>query len=105
MPVKEHCKKLGKKFKFFHVKNMKGAKAGALNFAIKKTNPLASIIGVIDADYHTEPTFLKELVGHFTDKNMGFVQTPHDYREWQNNLFLTMCYWEYKIFFHSDLIS
>lgn len=104
-PVKAHCEKLGKKFKFFHVENMKGAKAGALNYALSVTSPDASIISVIDADYHTESNFLKELVGHFKDEKMGFVQTPHDYRDWKNNLFLMMCYWEYKIFFHSILIS
>jgi cellulose synthase/poly-beta-1,6-N-acetylglucosamine synthase-like glycosyltransferase len=105
LPVKEHCEKLGKKFRFFHIENIKGAKAGALNFALRHTAPDADIIGVIDADYHTEPTFLKELVGHFEDSKMGFVQSPHDYRDWKKNIFLTMCYWEYKIFFHSDLIS
>jgi len=105
LPVKEHCEKLGKKFRFFHIENIKGAKAGALNFALRHTALDADIIGVIDADYHTEPTFLKELVGHFEDSKMGFVQSPHDYREWKKNIFLTMCYWEYKIFFHSDLIS
>lgn len=36
---------------------------------------------------------------------MGFVQTPHDYRDWKKNIYLTMCYWEYQIFFHTSLIS
>lgn len=104
-PVQAHCKRLGKKFRFFHLENIKGAKAGALNFALKHTDPKAEIIGVIDADYHTEPNFLKELVGLFKKKKLGFVQTPHDYRDWKHNLYLRMCYWEYKLFFHSDLIS
>jgi cellulose synthase/poly-beta-1,6-N-acetylglucosamine synthase-like glycosyltransferase len=105
MPLKKHCEKLGDKFRFFHLENLKGAKAGALNFAITQTNQRASLIAVIDADYHTEPEFLKELVGHFEDSTMGFVQTPHDYRDWKKSIFLTMCYWEYKIFFHSILIA
>jgi cellulose synthase/poly-beta-1,6-N-acetylglucosamine synthase-like glycosyltransferase len=104
-PVQVYCKSLGRKFKFYHVENLKGAKAGALNMALTLTNPKAEIISIIDADYHTEPGFLKELVGHFENKKMGFVQTPHDYRGWKKNLYLTMCYWEYKIFFHANMIA
>lgn len=105
MPVKEHCLKLGPRFRFIHVDDMPGAKGGALNYALTKTNRVASIIGVIDADYHADPQFLQALVGHFDNSSVGFVQTPHDYRDWRGNLFLTLCYWEYKIFFHSAMIS
>lgn len=105
MPVKKHCEFLGKKFRFFHIENLGGAKAGALNFALKQTDPRASIMGVIDADYHAGAAFLKALIGYFDDPKMGFVQTPHDYRGWENNLYLTMCYWEYKLFFHTTLVS
>jgi cellulose synthase/poly-beta-1,6-N-acetylglucosamine synthase-like glycosyltransferase len=105
LPVAEHCAKLGKNFKFFHQENLPGAKAGALNFILPFVDPKAEIVGVIDADYHAQPNFLRALVGHFDDPKVGFVQTPHDYRGWQNNAFLTMCYWEYKIFFYSVLVS
>ncbi len=105
LPVEAHCKKLGKKFRFFHVDNLPGAKGGALNYALKQTNIWASIVGVVDSDYHANSDFLKALVGHFDDMKIGFVQTPHDYRGWQNNPYLTMCYWEYKIFFHSAMVS
>ncbi len=105
MPVKLHCEKLGEKFRFFHVEKLKGAKAGALNFALKHTNPWAKVIGVVDADYHADPDFISALIGYFDDPRIGFVQTPHDYRDWQKNLYLTMCYWEYKIFFHTTMVS
>jgi cellulose synthase/poly-beta-1,6-N-acetylglucosamine synthase-like glycosyltransferase len=36
---------------------------------------------------------------------MGFVQSPHDYREWEDSLYLKMCYWEYKWFYHTSLVS
>ncbi len=104
-PIKEHCKKLGNKFRFFHVENLEGAKGGALNFALKHTNPRASLVSVVDGDYHANPKFLKDLVGYFDNSNMGFVQTTHDYRGWEDNLYLTMCYWEYLIFFHTTLVS
>ncbi len=104
-PVKDHCKKLGKKFRFFHVDPLPGAKAGALNFAITKTSKKANIIGVIDADYHPNPDFIRKLIGHFDDPKVGFVQTPHDYRDWENNTYLKMCYYEYKVFFHTIMVS
>lgn len=104
-PVREHCEKLGEKFRFIHVEGIKGAKGGALNYALKHTRPDATVIGVVDADYHAEPDFLQALVGYFDDPAIGFVQTPHDYRGWRGNLFLTMCYWEYKIYFHTAMIS
>lgn len=104
-PVEAHCKILGHKFRFIHAEGIEGAKGGALNFIHKEIDPRASIISVIDADYQVDPNFLHSLVGHFGDPKVGFVQTPHDYREWQKNLFLSMCYWEYKLFFHSTMIS
>ena len=104
-PVEQHCQTLGDKFRFFHVDPIEGAKAGALNFALTQTATDVEIIGVIDADYHANPDFLKALVGHFDDPNIGFVQTPHDYRDWEQNAYLRLCYFEYKIFFHTTMVS
>jgi Glycosyltransferases, probably involved in cell wall biogenesis len=84
---------------------LSGAKAGALNFALRHTAPDAEIIGVIDSDYHAEPDFLECLVGYFEDPKIGFVQTPHDYREWKNSTYQRMCYWEYKFFFETTMPS
>ncbi|MEX0621677.1 MAG: glycosyltransferase [Candidatus Woykebacteria bacterium] len=104
-PVREHCQKLGDKFRFFHLDSLPGAKAGALNFALMVAAPDAEIIGVIDADYHAQPDFLKSLIGYFDDPKIGFVQAPHDYRDWENNAYLRMCYYEYKIFFHTTMVA
>lgn len=104
-PVRDHCQELGDKFKFLHVENLEGAKAGALNYLMPLTHPQAEIIGVVDADYHVDTDFLRALVGYFDDENVGFVQTPHDYREWRGNIFQSMCYWEYKIFFYTTMVS
>jgi cellulose synthase/poly-beta-1,6-N-acetylglucosamine synthase-like glycosyltransferase len=104
-PVQEHCNKLGERFRFIHVEGIAGAKAGALNIALKKTAPDVEIIGVVDADYYVEPDFLSALIPFFKDSNMGFVQTPHDYREWENSRYLRMCYWEYQLFFRTTMVS
>ncbi|MSQ15761.1 MAG: glycosyltransferase [Dehalococcoidia bacterium] len=94
-PVEEHCLRLGKAFRFFHVDPLSGAKAGAVNFALRRTAPDAELVGVLDSDYQTEPDFLERLIGFFDDPRVGFVQTPHDYREWQDSLYQRMCYCEY----------
>ncbi|UFP95691.1 glycosyltransferase [Gloeobacter morelensis] len=104
-PVEAYCEQLGERFRFFHVDPLAGAKAGALNWAMDRVAGDVEIIGVIDADYHAEADFLSALLGHFDDPRMGFVQTPHDYREWENSLYQRMCYWEYKTFFATTMPS
>ena len=104
-PVEAHCRRLGERFRFFHLEQWPGAKAGALNFALGQTAPDAEVVGVIDADYHAEPDFLSALVGHFDDPRIGFVQSPHDYRGWKESLYQRMCYWEYKIFYWTTMVS
>jgi cellulose synthase/poly-beta-1,6-N-acetylglucosamine synthase-like glycosyltransferase len=80
-PIEAYCAAAGPKFRFFHLMPWPGYKSGALNFALAETAPEAEIIGVIDADYVAEPGFLSDLVGHFSDSKMAFVQTPQDYRD------------------------
>ena len=80
-PVEAHCALLGANFHFFHLMPWPGYKSGALNFALAHTASDTEIIGVIDADYVVEPNFLADLVGHFADPNIAFVQTPQDYRD------------------------
>lgn len=104
-PVEAHCRRLGPSFRFFHLENWRGAKAGALNFALTRTAREAEVVGVVDADYIADPDFLARLIGHFDDPRMGFVQTPHDYREWEASLYLRMCYWEYRYFFASTMVT
>ena len=107
-PVQAYCDQLNQlakqaRFRFFHVENLAGAKAGALNFALCHTDADASLIAVVDADYQVNPDFLGRLVGCFDDPGIGFVQTPHDYRDWQTNNYLRGCYWEYMSFFRLQL--
>ncbi|HET6848501.1 MAG TPA: glycosyltransferase, partial [Gaiellales bacterium] len=104
-PVEGYCERNGERFAFIHVDGLKGAKAGALNLALRLTPSDVDLIGVIDADYHARPDFLRRVVPLFTDQQLGFVQTPHDYRGWKHSRFLTACYWEYRYFFHTTMVS
>jgi hypothetical protein len=54
-PVEEHCRKLGARFRFFHVAPLAGFKAGALNYALEHTAPDAEVVAVIDSDYIVRP--------------------------------------------------
>lgn len=104
-PVEAHCQTLGERFRFFHIDRLPGAKAGALNFALRHTASDAELIGVIDSDYEVNPDFLAALVGYFDDPRMGFVQTPQAYREWGSCHYQRMCNWEYKLVFATTLVS
>lgn len=104
-PVHAHCRRLGKRFRFFHVEGITGAKAGALNLALAHTDPRATLIGVVDADYHVEPEWLERTVGHFDDRAIGFVQGPHAYRDYDESRFGRWASWEYAVFFAAGMVS
>lgn len=104
-PVERQCERLGARFRFFHLANWPGYKAGALNFALAQTAPDAEIIGVVDSDYVVEPNWLKALVPHFQREKVGFVQAPQDHRGWEQSAFRSCCNWEYSGFFHIGMVS
>jgi len=98
-PVEEHCRKLGSKFRFFHLEPWPGFKAGALNFGLKETDPRAEVVAVVDADYAVRPDWLKALTGYFHDPKVAVVQCPQAHRDWEHNAFRRMTNWEYDGFF------
>jgi exo-beta-1,3-glucanase (GH17 family)/cellulose synthase/poly-beta-1,6-N-acetylglucosamine synthase-like glycosyltransferase len=104
-PVSDHCRKLGDRFRFFHVDPLQGFKAGALNFAMRHTSENAEIIAVIDSDYKANSSWLKDLVPYFSKKEVGFVQAPQDYRDGNEKPFKAMCHAEYKGFFHIGMVT
>ena len=104
-PVEAHCRKLGAKFRFFHVAPLVGFKAGALNYALKHTAPEAGVVAVIDSDYVVQRQWLRELTPLFADPRMGVVQAPQDYRDAGENAFKAMCYAEYRGFFYIGMIT
>jgi cellulose synthase/poly-beta-1,6-N-acetylglucosamine synthase-like glycosyltransferase len=104
-PVEEHCRRLGKRFRFFHVERLTGFKAGALNFALRHTDPRAAVVAVIDADYVVDPRWLKDLVPAFATERTGVVQAPQDYRDAGESAFKAMCHAEYRGFFHIGMVT
>jgi exo-beta-1,3-glucanase (GH17 family)/cellulose synthase/poly-beta-1,6-N-acetylglucosamine synthase-like glycosyltransferase len=104
-PVEAHCRKLGERFRFFHVKPLEGFKAGALNYALERTDPAATIVAVIDSDYQVAPRWLRDLVPAFTNDKVAIVQAPQDYRDHEVSFFKAMCYAEYRGFFDIGMIT
>ena len=102
-PLEQHCAYLGERFNFFHVEGITGAKAGALNYITPYVATDATLIACIDSDYIAEPDFLLRLAGFFDDPQIGFIQTSHDYRQWENRPYQRACYWEYMPFYKQML--
>ncbi len=102
-PVEAHCARLG--FRFFHVDKVKGFKAGALNIALNLTDPRAKYIAVIDSDYQVEPFWLRRALPYFASPEIALVQGPQDYRDGHESIFKSMCYEEYRGFFHIGMVE
>ncbi|OGY88574.1 MAG: hypothetical protein A3B30_03425 [Candidatus Komeilibacteria bacterium RIFCSPLOWO2_01_FULL_52_15] len=79
-PVESYVRTLGEKFRFFHVDNLPGFKAGALNRVLQFANPKSEYAAVIDADYEVEPEFLTAALSYFTGEDIALVQFPQQYR-------------------------
>lgn len=103
-PVEQHCRKLGERFRFFHVAPLAGFKAGALNYALLHTAADASIVAVIDSDYKVDPHWLRALAPGFQNPKIAIVQAPQDYRDAEESAFKAMCYAEYRGFFQIGMV-
>jgi exo-beta-1,3-glucanase (GH17 family)/cellulose synthase/poly-beta-1,6-N-acetylglucosamine synthase-like glycosyltransferase len=104
-PIEEHCRLLGDRFRFFHVENLAGYKAGALNLALRNTAEDAEIIAAIDSDYQVAHNWLNMLVGYFENPGIAVVQAPQDYRDGAESCFKAMCLAEYRGFFHIGMVT
>jgi exo-beta-1,3-glucanase (GH17 family)/cellulose synthase/poly-beta-1,6-N-acetylglucosamine synthase-like glycosyltransferase len=104
-PVAEHCARLGARFRFFHLGKWPGYKAGALNFALRETAPDAEIVGVLDSDYIVSPDWLRCMAPAFADREVGFVQSPQDYRDRAGSFFKRLMFWEYAGFFQLGMVN
>jgi exo-beta-1,3-glucanase (GH17 family)/cellulose synthase/poly-beta-1,6-N-acetylglucosamine synthase-like glycosyltransferase len=105
LPVEEHCKTLGERFKFVRADDIKGFKAGALRLAQVHTAADAEIIGVIDADYVVHPDWLRDLVPHFADPQVGLVQAPQDHRDGERSVMHRAMNGEYAGFFDIGMVQ
>jgi exo-beta-1,3-glucanase (GH17 family)/cellulose synthase/poly-beta-1,6-N-acetylglucosamine synthase-like glycosyltransferase len=104
-PVQARCAELGKRFRFYHVDGMTGFKAGALNEALKLTDPEADYVAVIDSDYQVEPFWLRRALPFFASREIALVQGPQDYRDAHQNIFKAMAYEEYRGFFQIGMVE
>ena len=98
-PIEQYMATMPSHFHFYHLPHWPGFKAGALNFALSKTNLAAEVIGVVDADYVVTSDWLADLVPHFKEASVAVVQAPQAHRDWENNFFRRMCNWEFEGFF------
>src|SRR5580700_202084 len=97
-PVEAWCGRHG--VKFAHLADWPGYKSGALNYALRQmTSPDAEVIGIVDSDYQVQPGWLRRCAPVFADPWVGFVQTPQDYRDWQQARYYRRLYYSYKYFF------
>jgi cellulose synthase/poly-beta-1,6-N-acetylglucosamine synthase-like glycosyltransferase len=97
-PVEAWCRANG--VKFAHLARWPGYKSGALNYALRElTDPRAEVVGIIDADYLIDPAFLRRCAPLFADPQLGFVQSPQDYRDWRDTTFTRRLYFSYQYFF------
>jgi len=104
-PVQAHCQHLGERFRFYHENPLAGFKAGALNYALRKTSAQAQVIAVIDSDYVVAPNWLRELAPQFANPKIAIVQAPQDYSDHDQSVFKSMCYSEYAGFFQIGMIT
>ncbi len=79
-PIETLCEELGPVFRFYHEEGVTGAKAGALNIALARTNPAATHVVIVDADYEVTPDFLAIAVEELQRGGCDFIQFPQAYR-------------------------
>jgi cellulose synthase/poly-beta-1,6-N-acetylglucosamine synthase-like glycosyltransferase len=97
-PVEAWCR--DHDLKFAHLEDWPGYKSGALNYALREmVDPRTELIGVIDADYQLSPDFLTACAPLFADPELGFIQAPQDYRDWEQAPFYRRLYYSYRYFF------
>jgi len=105
LPVEEHCRALGDRFKFVRADELAGFKAGALRLAIVHTAADAEVIGIIDADYVVHKDWLRDLMPLFRDPRVGLVQAPQDHRDGERSLMHYAMNGEYAGFFDIGMIQ
>jgi cellulose synthase/poly-beta-1,6-N-acetylglucosamine synthase-like glycosyltransferase len=100
-PIRAYCAKAG--IGYFRREGRAGYKAGALNMLLEKTPADCNLLAIIDADYQVEPEYLRETVGFFVDPDLGWLQTPQDYRN-RHQSFLTEQYYLADAYFYRTIL-
>lgn len=69
----DELRDLGLDIKYVRRSDRTGYKAGALDFGLKTAK--GELIAIFDADFIPQPDFLRSIVGHFENPEIGMVQT------------------------------
>lgn len=72
------------------------AKAGNINYALKKTKGMFYVI--FDADFVADPRFLYETLPFFEDENVAFVQAPQYYDNQTNFISIAAGYMQHVFY-------
>jgi cellulose synthase/poly-beta-1,6-N-acetylglucosamine synthase-like glycosyltransferase len=107
-PLEAECarlRKAGHRVDFVHLANWPGFKSGALNWGLAHLEADVEVVGVIDADFLVDPGFLKATAPYFSDPAVAFVQTPQDYRGWDESPYYRACYLGFAYFFKVGMVS
>ena len=78
-PVQKFCAAQSNRLVFKHQTGVQGAKAGALNIALEHTDPLATHVVTVDADYVVHHNFLSLAAGALRRTGADYVQFPQSY--------------------------
>jgi cellulose synthase/poly-beta-1,6-N-acetylglucosamine synthase-like glycosyltransferase len=100
-PIRTYC--LQKGIQYHRRPDRTGYKAGALNMLLERTPVDCNLLAIIDADYQVEPEYLRETVGFFVDPDLGWLQTPQDYRN-RHQSFLTEQYYLADAYFYRTIL-
>jgi cellulose synthase/poly-beta-1,6-N-acetylglucosamine synthase-like glycosyltransferase len=100
-PLRAFCASRG--IHYHRREDRTGYKAGALNMLLEKTPADCNLLAIIDADYQVEPEYLRETVGFFVDPDLGWLQTPQDYRN-RHQSFLTEQYYLADAYFYRTIL-
>jgi len=100
-PLRAYCEQHN--LQYLHRGDRRGYKAGALNDSLPHVPKDVELIAVVDADYQIDAEFLKETVGYFVNPNLGWLQTPQDYRN-RNQSFLTEQYYLADAYFYRTVM-
>lgn len=87
------------RLRFAQFEQLAGFKAGALNQALRLTEPAAQWIAVVDADYVVDPQWFRRVRTHLLNPTVGVVQAPQAHRIGSNGRFERMMKWETEGFF------
>ncbi|AHC51367.1 cellulose biosynthesis protein CelA [Sulfolobus acidocaldarius SUSAZ] len=76
--LKKFCEK--NNINYFHRKDRRGYKAGAINDALKRIEGY-DLVAIFDADQRPVQDFFKQVLPYFDDPQVAFVQVPQTYSE------------------------